>query len=52
LVNTALADARDHGAMARGFAMATEAGRLAYLAGLGPQRDVAEASSPLTGFLG
>ncbi|MCC6695548.1 MAG: thiazole synthase [Candidatus Hydrogenedentes bacterium] len=51
LVNTALADAQDHGAMARAFAMATEAGRMAYLAGLGPIRDTAEASSPLTGFL-
>ncbi len=51
LVNTALSDARDHGAMARAFAMATEAGRLAYRAGLGPVRDTAEASSPLTGFL-
>ncbi|MBI5093359.1 MAG: thiazole synthase [Candidatus Hydrogenedentes bacterium] len=52
LVNTAMADARDHGMMARAFAMATEAGRMAYLAGLGPVRDTAEASSPLTGFLG
>ncbi len=51
LVNTALADARDHGAMARAFAMATEAGRMAYRAGLGPERESAEASSPLTGFL-
>jgi thiazole synthase len=51
LVNTALADATDHGLMARAFAMATAAGRLAYLAGLGPERDTAEASSPLTGFL-
>jgi thiazole synthase len=51
LVNTALSDARDHAAMARAFAMATEAGRVAYLAGLGPRRDTAEASSPLTGFL-
>lgn len=51
LVNTALADARDHGAMARAFAQATEAGRTAYRAGLGPLRDHAEASSPLTGFL-
>lgn len=51
LVNTALADARDHGPMARAFAMATEAGRMAYLAGLGPERRTAEASSPLTGFL-
>jgi thiazole synthase len=52
LVNTALADASDHAAMARAFAMATEAGRIAYLSGLGPVRDEAEASSPLTGFLG
>jgi thiazole synthase len=51
LVNTALADAANHGAMAKAFAMATEAGRMAYRAGLGPQRDTAEASSPLTGFL-
>lgn len=51
LVNTALADADDHAAMARAFAMATQAGRMAYLAGLGPERDTAEASSPLTGFL-
>ncbi|MCL4693716.1 MAG: thiazole synthase [Candidatus Hydrogenedentes bacterium] len=51
LVNTALADATDHGAMAKAFAMATVAGRMAYLAGLGPERSTAEASSPLTGFL-
>ena len=52
LVNTALADANDHGAMAKAFALATEAGRMAYLAGLGPVRETARASSPLTGFLG
>lgn len=51
LVNTALADAANHAEMGRAFALATEAGRLAYVAGLGPQRDTAEASSPLTGFL-
>jgi thiazole synthase len=51
LVNTALADATDHAAMGHAFAMATEAGRMAYRAGLGPQRDTADASSPLTGFL-
>lgn len=51
LVNTALADAQDHELMAKAFKLATEAGRMAYLAGLGPQRDTAEASSPLTGFL-
>ena len=52
LVNTAIAIARDPVAMARAFALATEAGRLGYLAGRGAVREVAEASSPLTGFLG
>jgi len=51
LVNTALSDATDYAAMAKAFALATEAGRMAYLAGLGPERAAAEASSPLTGFL-
>jgi thiazole synthase len=51
LVNTALADAADPKAMARAFALGVQAGRMAYLAGLGPARDTAEASSPLTGFL-
>jgi thiazole synthase len=51
LVNTALADAADPPAMARAFALGVKAGRMAYLAGLGPARDTAEASSPLTGFL-
>ncbi|MGA8572317.1 MAG: thiazole synthase [Desulfobaccales bacterium] len=51
LVNTALADARDHASMARAFGLGVEAGRLAYLAGLGPEREAASASSPLTGFL-
>ena len=51
LVNTAIAVARDPAAMARAFALATEAGRIAYLAGrAAPQREAA-ASSPLTGFL-
>ncbi|GMU91485.1 MAG: thiazole synthase [Candidatus Hydrogenedentota bacterium] len=51
LVNTALADAADHAAMARAFALATVAGRTAYRAGLAPERAAAEPSSPLTGFL-
>lgn len=51
LVNTALADAADHAMMAGAFALAVEAGRLAYLAGLGQMRETATASSPLTGFL-
>jgi len=51
LVNTALAVARDPGAMGTAFKKGVEAGREAYLAGLGRQQDRAEASSPLTGFL-
>ena len=51
LVNTAIAIASDPVAMARAFALATEAGRMAFLAGLGGKSDYAEASSPLTSFL-
>jgi thiazole synthase len=51
LVNTALAVTPDPGAMAAAFRKGVEAGHEAYLAGLGEQRDRAEASSPLTGFL-
>lgn len=51
LVNTAIAVAADPVLMARAFALATEAGRLGYLAGRGAQRRDAQASSPLTGFL-
>lgn len=51
LVNTALADTPDPGTMARAFRKGVEAGREAYLAGLGGQRQRAQASSPLTGFL-
>ncbi|AEJ60422.1 Thiazole synthase [Spirochaeta thermophila DSM 6578] len=51
LVNTAVATAGDPVGMARAFALAVEAGRRAFLAGLGPVREYAEASSPLTGFL-
>lgn len=51
LVNTAFAVARDPGAMGAAFKKGVEAGREAFLAGLGEQRDKAEASSPLTGFL-
>ena len=54
LVNTAIAVAADPVAMARAFALATEAGRLGWLAGLGTvlRPTAAAASSPLTGFLG
>ena len=51
LVNTAIAVAADPVRMARAFAMAVEAGREAYLSGPGAVRTLAEASSPLTGFL-
>jgi thiazole synthase len=51
LVNTAIAIARDPVEMARGFRLAVEGGRAAFLAGCAPEREVAEASSPLTGFL-
>jgi thiazole synthase len=51
LVNTAIAVAGDPVAMAQAFRLGVEAGRRAYLAGLGREREAAEASSPLTGFL-
>lgn len=52
MANTAIATSGDVPAMASAFARAIEAGRLAYLAGLGRVLDKgASASSPLTGFL-
>lgn len=52
MANTAIATSRDVAQMARAFKLAIEAGRAAYLAGLGRVLDYrAEASSPLTGFL-
>ena len=52
LVNTAIAVARDPVGMAAAFRLGVEAGRTAFLAGTAAERDEAEASSPLTGFLG
>lgn len=53
LVNTAIATAGDPIAMGSAFGEAVRAGRRAYLAGTGRVlADGAEASSPLTGFLG
>jgi thiazole synthase len=52
LVNTAIAVAGDPEGMARAFRKGVEAGREAYLAGLGASQKTAAASSPLTGFLG
>ncbi len=51
LVNTAIAVAGDPAGMARAFRLGVEAGRRARRARPGPLRHVAEASSPLTGFL-
>ena len=52
MANTAIATARDLPAMASAFKKAIEAGRTAYLSGLGRVLDKgAEASSPLTDFL-
>jgi thiazole synthase len=51
LVNTAIAVARDPVEMAGAFRLGVEAGRRAFLAGRAPEREAAEASSPLTGFL-
>jgi thiazole synthase len=49
LINTAIAQAKNPPAMARAMKLATEAGRLAYLAGRIPIKDYASASSPLNG---
>lgn len=49
LINTAIAKAKNPIAMARAMAMATTAGRLAYLAGRIPIQSHASASSPLAG---
>lgn len=51
LVNTAIATANDPVMMARAFSNAIKAGREAYLSGLGAKYNLAQASSPLTGFL-
>ncbi|WP_181350326.1 thiazole synthase [Thalassobacillus sp. CUG 92003] len=51
LVNTAIATAANPVAMAEAFDKAVQAGRTAYMNGLGPTSLHAEASSPLTGFL-
>ena len=51
LVNTALAAAHQPVQMGLAFKKAVEAGRMGYLAGLGPVSVTAQASSPLTSFL-
>lgn len=52
MANTAIATARNLPLMAQAFRKAIEAGRAAYLAGMGRVRETASASDPLTGFLG
>ena len=52
LMNTALAEAEDPVAMAHAMRMAVEAGRLAFLAGRMPRREVAMPSTPTAGMLG
>ncbi|MEP6472551.1 MAG: thiazole synthase [Gemmatimonadota bacterium] len=51
LMNTALAEARDPVSMSRAMRLAVEAGRLAWMAGRMPRREVAVPSSPTDGML-
>ncbi len=51
LINSAIAQAKNPVAMAQAMGLATEAGRLAYLAGRIPVKTYASASSPLTGSI-
>ena len=49
LINSAIALAKSPPIMAKAMGMATEVGRLAYLAGRIPKKEYAAASSPMTG---
>ncbi len=51
LANTAVATAGHPALLAKAFYLAVQAGRLGYLSQLPPRRNLAVASSPLTGFL-
>ncbi|AFY68730.1 thiazole-phosphate synthase [Thalassoporum mexicanum PCC 7367] len=51
LINTAIAKAQNAPAMGAAMNMATQAGRLAYLAGRIPIQPIAKASSPQTGLV-
>jgi thiazole synthase len=51
LMNTAIAEAADPVAMAGAMRLAVSAGRMAYLAGRMPRREVAVPSSPTRGML-
>jgi thiazole synthase len=52
LMNTALAEAGDPVSMATAMRLAVDAGRLAFLAGRMPRREVAMPSTPNSGMLG
>ena len=52
LVNTAIAIAQNPIQMAEAFKLGVEAGRLCYESGVGSKSILAQASSPLTAFLG
>jgi thiazole synthase len=52
LMNTAIAEAADPVRMARAMRLATDAGRLAFLAGRMPKRAYAAPSSPVQGQMG
>jgi thiazole synthase len=51
LMNTGIAAAQDPVRMATAMRLAVDAGRLAFLAGRMPKREVAVPSSPTTGML-
>jgi thiazole synthase len=51
LMNTAIAEAKDPIKMALAMKLATESGRLAYLAGRMPKKRYADPSSPLSGLI-
>jgi thiazole synthase len=51
LVNTAIATAGNPALMASAFKLGVIAGREAFISGKPPQKEFAESSSPLTGFL-
>lgn len=52
MINTAIAQAKDPVKMAEAFKYGVEAGRLAFEAGRIEKKEIAQASSPLTGIVG
>ena len=52
LMNTAIAEAANPVSMAEAMGLAVRAGRMAYLSGRMPRREVAVPSSPTRGMLG